>query len=59
VRVIGKAKIGDLIIPSNKKGCAKAVSKLEISMNKFEIIGRCLEDKKDEKERLIKVIIKF
>ncbi len=55
VRVIGKAKIGDFIIPSNKKGCAMACRYEGLA----EPIGRCLENKNDTKERLIKVMIKF
>jgi len=55
VRVIGKATIGDYIVPSDKKGCAKAVTYPDW----LEVIGRCLENKKDSKERLLKVMIKF
>ena len=56
VRIIGTAKIGDYIVPSNKKGCAKAVNELG---NKEEVIGRCLRNKKYTKEGLVMVMIKF
>ena len=55
VRVIGKAKIGDFIVPSDQKGCAKSC---DYPQN-YEVIGRCLENKKDTKEGLVKVMIKF
>lgn len=55
VRIIGKAKIGDFIVPSDKKGCAKAVDNYIGNGS----IGRCLENKKDNRERQIKVMIKF
>jgi hypothetical protein len=58
VRVIGKAKIGDFIVPSDTKGCAMAIPRDEYFYGE-DCIGRCLENKKDNKERLIKVIIKF
>ena len=54
VRVIGKAKIGDYIVPSGIKGCAKATRK-PIG----DVIGRCLKSKKTEKEGEVLVMIKF
>jgi hypothetical protein len=58
VRVIGKAKIGDYIVPSNKEGCARSIRGKKEALD-FEIIGRCLENKKGDKEKLTKVMIKF
>ncbi len=52
VRVIGEVKIGDYIVPSNIPGCAMA------SENPIgSVIGRSLENKKNKKESLIKVLI--
>lgn len=59
VRIIGKAKIGDYIVPSGKNGCAMAISKKKYICGQYEVIGRCLENKRDHRERLIKVMIKF
>lgn len=58
VRLIGKAKIGDYIVPSNISGCAKAINKKELTEG-LSIIGRCLKSKKTEEEELTMVMIKF
>jgi hypothetical protein len=56
VRIIGTAKIGDYIVPSNKKGCAMAVNRKNYKGDK---IGVCLKNKRSKKEELILVMINF
>lgn len=56
VRIIGRAKIGDVIIPSKKKGCAMAIGMGEVQYQ--SVIGRCLKNKSSIKEELILVMIK-
>ena len=57
VRVIGKAKIGDAIVPSGKKGLAKAIGMGEVMIGQ-SLIGRCLKNKISIKEDLILTMIK-
>jgi hypothetical protein len=60
VRIVGKAKIGYYVIPSNKKGCAIAIKNDELELTEVQhVIGICLENKKDSREKLTKVMIKF
>lgn len=59
VRVIGKARIGSLIVPSEKKGCGVAVNAMTAHLENLSVVGVCLENKKDYKEKLTKVMIKF
>ncbi|EKE25864.1 MAG: hypothetical protein ACD_5C00016G0013 [uncultured bacterium] len=58
VRVIGRAKIGDAIVPSDVKGLACAIGIGEV-MPGQSVIGRCLVNKTSSRESLTMVMIKF
>jgi len=56
VRVIGKIKKGDRLVSAGS-GLARAGSKTEITP--WNVIGRSLENKNDDKEGIIEAIVKF